>query len=549
MQPHELTITKPETRGHTAGRILAPILLSLAVAALTLYAYRELLARPFAADDYEWLLNVRDLSFGALVRRAFDFGAQSHFYRPLVWLLLWAEQRAFGVDPRGYHVVSLALHLLNAVLSGLLAWRLTKDQGRRIKDQTPRGRDQTVAPLSMVCGLSSILVVAIVALHPAPFEAVVWISAQSELLAAALLLIALHLWLPRGRTQADVPEAVDRQGTSFWSLVFRPRSILAILALGLALLAKESAAIGLPLLILAGCSATRPAGRTTVQRFAPYLLPTFVTLAYVAVQLAVERRNYVLQEGIYGFGPQLIQNPLRALALLVAPLPGTEHADKAWLVPVGAAVALLLLGFASFDLRHWMRPRRHASAVQHRTRSVKYVVALALTLLPTAPFVAPPNSRYLYLPVIAGALLLACLLDHRPTPKDQQEESPLVIGRWSLVLRRTVLLFIFGLASALAWWSAGELHIREWSFGAGAAGPGGSLWRLTTSICAEGRPDRVLVVEPPLAPQHARAIVALSCGPEVETRVVARNQIDAAIGGHTLVVEFPGGSAQVARRT
>src|SRR5215212_5082006 len=95
-------------------RTLSITLVALALVALTLYSYRELPARLFAGDDYQWLLNVRGLSFGQVVRRAFDAGAQTHFYRPLLWLLFWAEARAFNLDPRGYHAVSLALHLLNA---------------------------------------------------------------------------------------------------------------------------------------------------------------------------------------------------------------------------------------------------------------------------------------------------------------------------------------------------------------------------------------------------------------------------------------------------
>ncbi|MFN8569037.1 MAG: hypothetical protein U0Z44_16315 [Kouleothrix sp.] len=78
-------------------------------------------------------------------------------------------------------------------------------------------------------------------------------------------------------------------------------------------------------------------------RLAPYLLPTLLTLAYLVLQLVVERRNYLLAQGGYGLGTQLLLNPLRSLALIVAPLPGTEHADNAWLVPVGA-VLLVLLG-------------------------------------------------------------------------------------------------------------------------------------------------------------------------------------------------------------
>src|SRR3954471_19828684 len=159
-------------KGYKAATVLLPILAALAIIALTLYAYRDLSARPFAADDYQWLLNVRGLSFGEVLRKAFDPAAQTHFYRPLIWLLFWAQTRAFGLDPRGFHAVSLALHLLNALLLGWLAWRLT--QKLRIENRELKMPER----FSMLNAQFSIpfLAIAIVALHPAPFEAIAWIS-------------------------------------------------------------------------------------------------------------------------------------------------------------------------------------------------------------------------------------------------------------------------------------------------------------------------------------------------------------------------------------
>jgi hypothetical protein len=190
-------------RSHKAATLIPPILAAFAIVALTLYAYRGLPARPFAADDYQWLLNVQGLSFGTLLRHAFDPAAQTHFFRPLIWLLFWVQTRAFGLDPRGFHAVSLALHLLNAALLGMLAYRL---QYANRKLQIAEG--QFSIP---------VLVIAIMALHPAPFEAVVWISAQSELLAAALLLLALHLWLCRRMTN-DEGRRTKEADAGPWSL-------------------------------------------------------------------------------------------------------------------------------------------------------------------------------------------------------------------------------------------------------------------------------------------------------------------------------------------
>src|SRR5215212_6630213 len=147
-----------------------PAALAAAIVTLTLYAYRDLSARPFAADDYQWLLNVRGLSFGDVARKAFDPGAQSHFYRPLVWLLFWAQTRAFGIDPRGFHAVSLALHLLNAALLGGLLYRL-----QIVDCRLQIEKAQSQSTIYNLQSTISVLAMAIVALHPAPFEAVVWI--------------------------------------------------------------------------------------------------------------------------------------------------------------------------------------------------------------------------------------------------------------------------------------------------------------------------------------------------------------------------------------
>jgi len=327
--------------------------------------------------------------------------------------------------------------------------------------------------------------------------------------------------------------------------------LLATLTLGLALLAKESAVIGLPLLFLLGKANPQRSNLQTfkppnLQQWTPYILPALLMLAYVALQVAIERRNYLLEQGGYGFGPQLLLNPLRSLALIVAPLPATEHADAAWLVPVGALLALVLIRFTIYDLRFTIWRRSNKSSIVDRRSSVGLILALALTLLPTAPFVSPPDSRYLYLPVMAAALLAAfTIYDLRFTIRSRHR---LAHRLSSIVYRRGIVICSLFLVLALAWWSSGELHQREWRFAA-ASGPGGSLWRLASAVCAESRPDRMVIVEPPLAPPHAEAIVGLACGDATRARIVGRDQIDGALKGRTVVIAFPNGSAEVERRT
>jgi hypothetical protein len=280
----------------------------------------------------------------------------------------------------------------------------------------------------------------------------------------------------------------------------------------------------------------------------PYLLPTLMTVAYVGLQVIVERRNYLLAQGGYGLGAQVVLNPLRSLALIVAPLPGTEHANAGWLVPVGAIVAIALFLILIRDVRLAVGVRHTQSSVVGRRSSVGLILALALTLLPTAPFASPPDSRYLYLPVMAAALLITLRADHRRTTKDESHRTSLALRPSSFVLRRGLVLCSWFLVLALAWWASGELHAREGRFAA-ASGPGGSLWHVATAACADARPDRMVIVEPPIAPPHIEAIVGLACGPDVRAKIVGPDQIEGAIKGHTIVIAFPNGSADIQRRT
>lgn len=521
-----------------------PAALALAAAALTLYAYRELPGRPFAADDYQWLLNVRGLPWPDLAARAFDAGAQTHFFRPMVWLLFGAQSRGFGLEPAGWHWVSLALHLLCAALLALLLRRICAGQRadqRRPKGFLSEGLRPSDPPLARQ--LAPALAFAFVALHPAPFEAVVWVSAQSELLAAALLLLALHLWLPRADGLASIP-----------------RALAATLALGLALLAKESAVIGAALLLLLG-PPLRHGPRAL--RLGLLALPVAAGAAYLALQQDILARNEIIRGAGYGLGPQLALNPLRTLGLVAAPLPDTQYGDAWWLPWAGAALAIAL----AIDLGV-MAARRGSFALGY----LRLLAALLLTLAPTAPFTSPPDSRYTYLPALAAAAIIGLRLAGRPTTNDQGRKTAdrgpkakgqppeatsaaslgpwslapgprAAAGSWSLVFRLSSL----AVAVALAWWSAGELASREWRFSA-ASGPGGSLWRLASAECAAAQPSRIIVVEPPLAPPHAEAIVRLACGEATRPVVVGRDGIADARRDGSIVVAFPGGSAQVEER-
>lgn len=99
-------------------------------------------------------------------------GRVSGYYRPLQLLSLMVDRSLWGLSPAGHHLSSLAWHL--AAVAALLA--LLR---------------QLVSPGAALLGA------ALFAVHPLQVETVVWISARSGSMAAAMSLAGLALLVPR----------------------------------------------------------------------------------------------------------------------------------------------------------------------------------------------------------------------------------------------------------------------------------------------------------------------------------------------------------------
>jgi tetratricopeptide (TPR) repeat protein len=98
---------------------------------------------------------------------------QSYFgnFHPLHHLAIALQHAAFGVEPMGWHAVSLALHALNAALLVRLLLRL--------------GISAAVAWAGA----------ALFAVHPVQAESVAWVSEQKNLLSLLFTLLSLDLYL------------------------------------------------------------------------------------------------------------------------------------------------------------------------------------------------------------------------------------------------------------------------------------------------------------------------------------------------------------------
>lgn len=118
---------------------------------------------------------IRDLSPDGLKRIFTFFSLQSYY--PVRLLSVAADYSFWGLDPRGYHLTNVLVHLLNTLLAYALFVRLKKSAG----------------PLEAGGRRTAFWAAALFGLHPSVVDSVAWISGREELLMLLFLLCALHV--------------------------------------------------------------------------------------------------------------------------------------------------------------------------------------------------------------------------------------------------------------------------------------------------------------------------------------------------------------------
>jgi hypothetical protein len=339
---------EPGPRPRTGSGILAGPGLHLAHFApaivLAALVFGRALGTFFAQDDITWL------------SRAAGLESSSGVVRPLSARIAFGiEYALFGLDPRGYHAVNLALHMVSVVLVYALGLRLT-------------GSRAVGGAAATLFGVSAI---AFTPLH--------WATGIVELLTGCLLLGATLLWL----------EA--RHGSGRW------RWVAALLALA-AMSSKETAAAWVLVVALIEARGPRRERRWRV------LLPAVaVSVLFAVAFLATGQARPVDSAGAYAgsASPLLLAHNLSTYALwcvaLHEPIRDVVAAadPRAWRI---AVPLLLALGLAL-----WRQPR-----------TARYPVEIGMGwwlafLLPVLPLAHHTYLYYLYIPWAGGAIAAAAL--------------------------------------------------------------------------------------------------------------------------------------------
>lgn len=162
----------------TSDRKPVLYLAALSVIAIVTVTYWPVVHAVFVWDDVIDFQNKAWLTQGNAWEHFIwkDFNNWVNYFRPLVIGLFTIQLRLFGVQPGPMHAVSLVIHLINTLLVGVLAWRLSVDKW-------PEHRRWLVLAIPML----------VYGLHPVLIEPVAWIGCQFDLVATFFMLLGLTL--------------------------------------------------------------------------------------------------------------------------------------------------------------------------------------------------------------------------------------------------------------------------------------------------------------------------------------------------------------------
>jgi tetratricopeptide (TPR) repeat protein len=169
-------LEQPELGSVSAPHVPAwqTIVYCLLLGATTFAAYHPLFHNGFLNyDDDRYItdnLHVRAGLTWATVKWAFTTFDEAN-WTPLSWLSHALDCQLFGVHPAAHHAVSLAIHVGNAILLFLLLQAATGLRWR------------------------SLIVAALVALHPINVESVAWAAERKNVLSTFFFLLAFHAYV------------------------------------------------------------------------------------------------------------------------------------------------------------------------------------------------------------------------------------------------------------------------------------------------------------------------------------------------------------------
>lgn len=399
------------------------------------------LGYPFHFDGQPYVINNPLLRDFSSFRSYFDFAgtyqtirehempadvATNFILRPVSYLTFWVNEALGGMDPRGYRLVNILLHVANAFLVFHLLRRLTR---------TYACRGQVEAASALFIATASALLFLV---HPLQVESVTYIAQRFTSLGTFFYLATLLL-------QFRSYDAPQQRSRLFWGAA-------AVSTLILGMLSKEICFTAPIMMVLLDALVLGTAWRKALGRAWPLLvcLPLLPCLILAAARTMSHGQATVL-DALRVAWPECqgqlhlfyILTEFRVLAtylgLLLLPqglnvdwgFAWTEAATD-WRVPAAATLLLAVLTAA------WWISKRPESDIRHRLLFASILwFFVSLSVSSIAPLPDALAEHRTYLPSIGLLTAVICLVDllrTRNPAGNLARWAPAAVAVWIILL-------------------------------------------------------------------------------------------------------------------
>ncbi len=361
----------------------------MAIALLVFAVYSNAVFDDFAYDDKVLIRDndfVKEWSNLPLLLSPVDYYrlARDDNYIPVTTFSFFVDYALFGLSPAGFHLTNIIVHILNSILLYI------------------------VVALAMKKRRAALLCALFFAAHPVHTESVTWVAGRTDLLSAFFFLTALLLHI---RSES----ATDREKTYFY--------LGALTAFSVSLFAKEMSVTLLPVIVLydacLGGERVRPWTRDRLLRYTGYLVVTilFVAGKMISFSKGLEITNYP-GGSLYASILTMTRAVVFYIRMLVVPV----NLSISHVFPVSIS---LLEPRVLLSVLIILALLATAVAIRRRYREVTFSIGyFFVTLLPVSHLIPIQGGvvaeRYLYIPSIGFAVLLAVLVDRLLAPGRQK---------------------------------------------------------------------------------------------------------------------------------
>ncbi|MFC1576769.1 tetratricopeptide repeat protein [Candidatus Omnitrophota bacterium] len=371
-----------------SGKRHAPFLIALSLVCLILFA--NTLSNSFIWDDKELIFensHIKRVSnipflFSTRYWNKFHPGTKGQ-YRPVRTLTFAIDHRIWKLNPFGYHLTNLFLHIANVLLVYFIVTGLCGDR-----------------PAAGWLGMP-FLCALLFAAHPMHVESVAWIKNRSDILASVFFMASFLLF-----SHCDPRQALRFARGGGSNLI--PFYAGSILCFTLSLLSKEMA-ISLPfaLALYIICFLPKEGRRSAFIKVVPFFVIMALYLAFKMIFLGmlVSSANAPGKAGLFG-SPVTVIKTVGYYCMLLA-LPFRLNTDRAFPIPdaffegpvLASAALLLLLLFAGI------------TAFRRSRLAFFALIFILLTIAPASNIIflsgRPIAEQRLYIPSFGFCLLLA----------------------------------------------------------------------------------------------------------------------------------------------